>query len=212
MISHKYKCIFIHIPRTGGTFVEKFIFGKDWWGENKNTKHILASQAKKLYSQYWDDYFKFSFVRNPYSRSVSMLYHSEEYYGKKDLTFISQDNLNFYKQKFNYPKIIESDQRFYDLQELKNDNHKTNQVYLNILDEKLDFIGKYENFEKDLKIISDKIGLRFFFIKKFFTKKVSQSIELKNHKNINKSINDPLIRNEIYNIYKNDFSTFGYEK
>ena len=212
MISHKYKCIFIHIPRTGGTFIEKFIFGKDWWGEDKNTKHIIASQAKKIYKRYWDNYFKFSFVRNPYNRSISMLYHSEEYYGQKDLNRISLDNLNFYKKKFNFPKIVESDQRFYNLQELANDSHKSNQVYLNILDEKLDFIGKYENFDNDLKIVSNKIGIKFFLIKKLFTKKVSQSKELKNHKNINKTLIDQKVKDEIYNIYKNDFLTFGYKR
>ena len=51
MISHKYKCIFIHIPRTGGTFIENLIFGKDWWGIDKKTKHITASQAKEIYKE-----------------------------------------------------------------------------------------------------------------------------------------------------------------
>ena len=65
MISHKYKCIFIHIPRTAGTFTELLIDGKDWWvpkgyGSFRQEKHIIASQAKKIYKDYWDEYFKFS--------------------------------------------------------------------------------------------------------------------------------------------------------
>ena len=72
MISHELKCIFIHIPRTGGSIIEKLLVGQDWWIFDKKTKHLIASQAKKLYSEYWNDYFKFSFVRDPYSRMLSL--------------------------------------------------------------------------------------------------------------------------------------------
>ena len=72
MISHQYKCIFIHIPRTGGTSVELTLTHTDWGLSHKPEKHIFASHAKKLYAQYWDDYFKFSIVRNPYDRLISL--------------------------------------------------------------------------------------------------------------------------------------------
>lgn len=74
MIDHKTKCIFVHIQRTGGTAIEKLFIKNDMWLSGRpNHKHLLASQAKKLYKDYWNDYFKFSFVRDPWSRTVSML-------------------------------------------------------------------------------------------------------------------------------------------
>jgi hypothetical protein len=73
MINHKYKFIFLHIPRTGGTSIEKALFGQDWWGVHPPSKHLTAHMAKQIYAPYWQDYFKFTFVRNPWDRMVSML-------------------------------------------------------------------------------------------------------------------------------------------
>ena len=58
MIDHVNKCIFVHIPRCGGSSMERFFVKKDWHGIEENTKHLIASHARELYSDYWDDYFK----------------------------------------------------------------------------------------------------------------------------------------------------------
>jgi hypothetical protein len=90
MINHKFKCIFIHIPCAGGTSIENWICGKDYWNIDNKEKHLLSCQAKEMYAEYWDEYFKFSIVRNPYRRTVSML---------KDPSFfgvtIDEGNLDF---------------------------------------------------------------------------------------------------------------------
>ncbi|MDF2620749.1 MAG: uncharacterized protein K0S00_3408 [Xanthobacteraceae bacterium] len=54
MISHQYKCIFVHIQRCAGTSIEVWIDGADFWYKEPNNKHLLASQAKELYAAYWD--------------------------------------------------------------------------------------------------------------------------------------------------------------
>ena len=74
MISHKHKCIFIHISRTGGSTIERLLQGEDQWNRDPYSKHITTARAKKLYSEWWDDYFKFTFVRNPYDRVLSQLH------------------------------------------------------------------------------------------------------------------------------------------
>jgi len=65
MISHEHKCIFIHIPHTGGSSIEVALVGKNWIDVDQKTKHLDWKEAKALYSEYWDSYFKFSVVRNP---------------------------------------------------------------------------------------------------------------------------------------------------
>ena len=72
MISHKHKCIFIHIPRTGGTSIEKALTEADWWKVDKKTKHLDCKTAKNLYKDNWNEYFKFTIVRNPWDWMVSL--------------------------------------------------------------------------------------------------------------------------------------------
>ena len=73
MIDHSRKLLFIHIARTGGTSIETAICGKDWWLIDSESKHISASQSRVLYGEeIWESYHKFSIVRNPWDRLLSM--------------------------------------------------------------------------------------------------------------------------------------------
>src|SRR5271166_1307490 len=73
VISHEYRCIFIHIPRCAGTSIEIWLTGQDWWDTDPRCKHLIASQARKLYASYWNRYFKFAVVRDPVERVISLL-------------------------------------------------------------------------------------------------------------------------------------------
>lgn len=161
MISHKHKCIFIHVPRTAGTSIEKSIYGIDWLHGDLHcshglaTKHLCASTAKEIYFDYWEDYFKFSFVRNPWSRMKSLS-------GFPDYSGVTLNkgllDVSGYKTKF--PKI-ELDSRSASASPKRPPNKDSfikNAVYLNILDEPLDFIGKFESLEKDMEYISSQLA------------------------------------------------------
>lgn len=91
MICHEYKCIFIHIPKAAGQSVEHYFLNKlglDWNSrsplllrkndEPKAGPPTLAHMRAIDYIKYhyisrelYDQYFTFSFVRNPWSRAVS---------------------------------------------------------------------------------------------------------------------------------------------
>jgi FkbM family methyltransferase len=73
VIDHDRKLIFVHIARTGGTSIETALVGADWWERDPDSKHLSASQTRELYGEEaWRTYYKFSVVRNPWDRVVSM--------------------------------------------------------------------------------------------------------------------------------------------
>ncbi|PYK69889.1 MAG: hypothetical protein DME44_13330 [Verrucomicrobia bacterium] len=95
MISHRYKCIFVEVPKTGSTSV-RYMLGKpikphlnlceikrmmeSYWvvrGGRKNRilewlyLTLPAERRKEWGRRQFESYFKFGFVRNPWDRVVS---------------------------------------------------------------------------------------------------------------------------------------------
>ena len=204
IISHKHKFIFIAIPKTG-THAIRFALREHMGEEDEeqvglfvkkklkyeslskiNHGHISCIQAREaLGEQVWNNYFKFTFVRNPWDRYISFC------------SFIHRENPKFQKT----PELFL--RRMIDKPEIRQRILFRPQVEL-ICDNNniplVDFIGKYENLQEDYDKICKKIGV---------SSQVLEQLNASNHKPFREYYNDSLFQkvNEFYNL---DISTFNY--
>lgn len=147
MISHELRCIFIHIPRCAGSSVEAWLTGTDWWLREPETKHLTAGQAREQYAEHWPHYFKFTVVRDPTTRTASMLKYAEHFglvRGPAGLDFTG------YHAQFGGEIVVEHDHRFYSREAVVRPDHRRGAIYGNILDEPLDFVARFETLQADM--------------------------------------------------------------
>ena len=151
MINHHRKFIFIHIPKCGGTSIETVFNGwENHYSQNyfflgRHRQHFLLNEILYNYPR-CEKYFKFAFIRNPYSRIVSEYNYIVSKIEKlKNLTFrdfiLDLNNyLNNYAFKFHNLSLCD---------------------YLLNEDSKLivDFVGRLENFQEDFNIVCEKIEI-----------------------------------------------------
>lgn len=185
MILEKEKLVFIHIPRTGGTSVEIALAGKDWWLIDADTKHLSASMTKKILGEErWAEYFKFSIVRNPWDRIISM-YATGWWW---------QNNLRCYKT--DTPTLREF------IEQLKPHLHERHglRFYHEIIDLPLNYICRYETLATDFSYVCNIHGLT--------------NIELPHYEKSNRSHYSLYYDDEtaklVGDIYNIDIKLFGY--
>ncbi len=161
-LSTDKKYLFIAIPKTGTTSIEKNLLEYGHWLiDGKPThKHIFAQTARKMLGQQrFDEYFKFTFVRNPwdlyrsfYRYTIKMsqaavpeiLFHDKFVQKCKQL---HQDGVLTFEE-FIHNKILHPPAQY----KFITDNDD------NII---VDYIGKFEHIDKDYEHICSKIGIKY---------------------------------------------------
>jgi hypothetical protein len=145
LISHRYKFICINIPKTGTatrehTFKEhidlSFLDNK-FKINHYNPRHTIAASARKEFTHNgwdWDNYFKFTFVRNPWYRYISF-YNMWLSKGFISGDFSSWLGRGFFGSDFQSSYYLEEDQLI------------------------LDKIYKYEELEDSIKDIFNIVGI-----------------------------------------------------
>ncbi len=109
VISHQHRCIFIHIPKTGGTSIENVIWPRvdlrtpdDLWmgftGRFNNKyqtgglQHLLATHVRsEVGMDVFQSYFTFTIVRNPWDRAVSQYAYMKQRDDLRDFLGMSVD-------------------------------------------------------------------------------------------------------------------------
>ncbi|MBO9483083.1 sulfotransferase family 2 domain-containing protein [Salinisphaera sp. G21_0] len=187
----KLECIYIHIPKAAGSSVGMALFGTDKPGHYP-IKDFEWENEKKF-----NKYYKFTFVRNPYSRLESAFFYLKEG-GKSDRD--KEFSRKFISKYKSFEDFITNG-----LQEdsIKNWIHFIPQCDFLINHDGLidvDFIGKLENIEIDFIEVCEKLNIKRSLCFENRTKQKKSVLYTKNMKEI------------VNTIYKNDFELLGYEK
>ena len=171
---------------------------------------MLASQAQEIYKEYWDDYFKFSFVRNPWTRLLSLALMGVE---DRFIPTIDDDgniDVSGFVDCYGFPTTIEYDLRFWDPPGLEDPRFQPGQAYTNITGNDLDFVGKFENLVPDVSYIEKQLSVpEGHFVNQFGATHLYNT-GAKRTKTCEEYYDDTM-RDMVQTMYENDCKKYGYE-
>lgn len=158
MISRKKKFIFIHIPRNGGTSVNFALkqfcinYPEEKPGVHKKVpaifyKHASIKEICKSSQIKCKSFFKFTTVRNPWDRILSLYFWGIYIYPMQ--SFVQEKDFNSWvKNVFMYQEICEKFRR-------------TQFDYISIDSKiKMDYIMRFENLQNDWLEVCKRLGIK----------------------------------------------------
>ena len=156
IVSTNYSVIFIHIQKTAGTSITEFMLSHLMAIRNGG-KHEYAHEVKsRIPTEVWDNFFKFSFVRNPWDRLASWYLHIKKHYTKPGdnpfFDYLISIGDTFEKFILYGDKTISTPWGDRNLFTNQVDQFSSGNQLL------VDFVGKYESLESDWGQVLDKIG------------------------------------------------------
>ena len=214
IISHKHKFIFIHIPKCAGSTIcyslinnlylknsphkgsfnqldpsiaEVFKVAVNQGNSHELNQHDTLKDIKSYLSKKnlnINDYFKFSFMRNPWERRVSQYFYAKRM-AKKD---------------FEWAKKI-SAISFYEFITKRNPDSQLNWVSDKKDNIAVDFLGSGKNLQNEFNVVCEKIGISYIQLP---YKNVT------NHKHYTEYYNDETFK-IIANNCKKDIEYFNYK-
>jgi len=220
MISKEHRCIYIHIPKTAGTSIEKKLGHFETLKQNiqdhrtvaeielltdrkqhlKNSLYSLKlgkwnraplharnALTPQLTEKEFQEYYKFSFVRNSWSRMYSWYRN------------VLKDD--FHRRKYN---IVDPNYSFEEFIKTKVDPNRFSQLYY-LTNKKgnvnMDFIGRFENLNADFKKVAGKLDLEDSHLPKLLMWQYNHYTEFYN----------ATTKDLVYKLFKDEIDYFNFE-
>jgi hypothetical protein len=162
--------------------------------------------------RYFENYFVFTFVRNPYDR----LFSAYNYLYNMLLMSPNKDKIRGSYEKIEY---LESFEKFVENREMVNNIsffHAFIPQYEHLVDEfgkiKVQYIGRQENLDNDLLEIFSILDVRELHHTPIFSKNIRMNSSNNNNKNLLSEKYTEEIFNFVNSHFANDFEIFGYKK
>lgn len=185
LINRTHKWVYVHIPKTGGSSISHVLNKVD------GTESIATHGSIMEVSDNISDYFKFTIVRNPFTRFLSEYFHQK----RKKLT-----NQNFEY----YIKTVE----------LKDLHLIPQSYYVNTMmdtSKKLTYIAKYEDYINEVNSLFKKININENIPHLNRNPIYDKHPSLKQEKYYNSFYTEPWMKDWIRERYRDDFTLFNYE-
>lgn len=187
-IYHHLKAVFVHIPKTGGTSIERSLADGSIVGG-----HTTALGFRRGYPSLFDEYFKFTVVRHPFDRFVSAYHYLANNPVSKALN----------------NEVVHSSGSLSEFVKLVGDKPDTVSKVVHLMPQHffvcdagggvlVDKVYRFDQLSDSWKDICDRLGLEFKVLPHLNASKHSDCLPLGAHE-------------VIYNIYLKDFELFGYE-
>ncbi|MHB8814127.1 MAG: sulfotransferase family 2 domain-containing protein [Steroidobacteraceae bacterium] len=214
-ISHVHRTIFVHIPKTAGTSVESVLgmhgdkadigirpyFNQEVDREHlygQDLQHMTAADLKHVlqHQGVFDRYFKFSIVRNPWDRLVSVFAWMNQKWAKgMELT---EAEFEASLRQLHGMFIIARSTK----QPLRVGPHLWPQAHFLVDRERkqlVDFVARHENLTTDWEHIRRKIGIE-----------ADLPLRMKSHHRPYQSYYNATTRAMVEEIYAEDIAAFSY--
>ena len=205
MISRKYNFVFQHIPKCAGSSIINFFIElhkqSNCLGDLQYEMHQTFKQSKDKYRMYYDKFFKFTFVRNPWSRAVSLFEYRKKL-AEQGITYPHWPSIK---------DILKDD--FYDTVQKDFSNTNSSVQFLEEgcssdywlspkIKKNINFVGRFESFEKDFEFILNELSIPYH-------------LELPHENKSSKKHYSEYYNDETRNLvaikYKRDIELFGYK-
>ena len=184
-----HKCIFIHIPKTGGTSIASALFGS-------NVGHYKWSLLKNAFDKDYDNYFKFAFVRNPWDRLLSAFnYLQSDRKTKANAEWMKQNRL----EGMDFETFVTT--RLEDL--MYYPHFKPQSDFICDYDGKImvDYLGKFNELDVSFKFIMKKLNIQLDL--PHYNKSSSKE-------HYSKAYNEAMLK-VVNRVYRRDIDIFKYK-
>lgn len=194
MISHDKKCVFVHIPKCAGSSINQDLSLK--------SVGFSGHSPASLHVEFLGAYFSFTFVRNPYDRTVSAykyfqkLKEGHRWYKRNKIISDAANSMSF-------SEFVNHIQDFQKLMKREEGSFESGIHFLPFsyfLDEPIDYIGRFEEIQHDYFNIRTRLKLPLKNLPK------TNSTNNKDYR----KLYDKDSRNKVYNLYNNDIKEFKY--
>ena len=207
------KTVFIHIPKTAGSTVSTILRRPNLLNFTKHDPSPAIDKHSSLFVHLEQlgpeaaDYFKFSFVRNPWDRLVSAYHYIIARRQELDLVASHPDFESFLSS------FTEEPSKYLDIPYFK---PQSSFLVNDDGEMPLDFLGRFETLDKDLKVVLREIGSRRMFFKhrkkskrrdyrEYYSDESSKAVGevyIRDIENFGYDFNDGLVRKKNFSLRK----------